>query len=637
MKTAPSFYKNKKVFISGGAGVIGTELVRTLYKTGARIFVGDLKPRPLDWPEDIGYRQGDLNFISQDELDRFGPEIFFHLAASFERSTESYEFWDEQWHNNVLLSHHLMTLLKNSRTLKKVVFPSSYLIYDKKLYCFENPQDKPRSLKETDFVAPRNLTGSAKLNHEIELNFIRAFKNIEVVNARIYRSYGKNSRDIISRWIRLLLDGKAIGVYHPENIFDYIYAGDGAEGLLRLGAAAWSGTINLGSGHAHKVADVVSILKKHFPALKQKNSSSRDLFEASQADTTLLQAVTGWRPETSLEEAIRDIIIFEKHHATQIPRKECPNVLVTSTAKKVPLVRAVRHAMDMLGRDGLLYGGDTDPKAISRYFVDRFWKMPKTRDEYFKTFFSYLKKENISVVIPTRDGELAFWSRHRRECERAGITVMVSKPSAIKTTLDKLLFYAWSHARGFPAIKTSRRIEDIISPRYVVKEQFGAGSLSLGLNLTKHEAIKHARKLEHPIFQPFVSGTEYSVDVYTDKRGNAHGAVVRERTTVVDGESQVTTVVKNEKIARICSAMAEKLELWGHSVFQVFQDARGKIHIIECNARIGGASMASIAAGLDSYYLFLLEAGGQDISRYQFVPRPLIMVRHKEDLILPCQ
>ena len=637
MKMEHSFYKSKKVFVSGGAGVIGTELVHMLHRAGARIFVGDLKPRPLDWPVDIGYRQGDLNFISQDELDHVGPEIFFHLAASFERSTESYEFWNEQWHNNILLSHHLMTLLKDSVTLKKVVFPSSYLIYDKDLYSFEDSQDKPCSLKETDSISPRNLTGSAKLNHEIELEFIRTFKNIKVVNARIYRSFGKDSRDVISRWVRLLLERKQIDVYHPENIFDFIYAGDGAEGLLHLGAVAWSGTVNLGSGRAHKVADVVAILKKHFPALKQKNSSVRDPFEASQADTTLLQTVIGWRPATSLEEAIQKIIAFEKNRATKTSHESRPNVLITSIAKKVPLVRAVRRAMNMLGTGGLLYGGDTDSEAISRYFVDRFWKMPKTRDKYLKHILSYLKKENIKVVIPTRDGELAFWSKHRKTFERVGVTVMVSKPSVIKTTLDKFLFYRWSHTYGFPTIKTSQRIEDITSSRYAVKEQFGAGSLSLGLNLTKQEAIKHAQKLEHPIFQPFVNGVEYSADVYTSKRGKVQGVIVRQRNVVVDGESQVTTVVRNEKITRVCSKMAEKLGLWGHSVFQVFLDARGKVHVIECNARFGGASTAGIAAGLDSYYWFLLEVGGQDIYRYPFISRLLTMVRHKEDLILPCR
>ena len=56
-------WKNKRVFVTGGAGVIGSSLVQHLFKQGAILFVGDLKPRPMSWHKNILYRQGDLNEI----------------------------------------------------------------------------------------------------------------------------------------------------------------------------------------------------------------------------------------------------------------------------------------------------------------------------------------------------------------------------------------------------------------------------------------------------------------------------------------------------------------------------------------------------------------------------------------------
>src|SRR5690554_6705132 len=94
-------FKNKRVFVSGGAGVIGRELVKKLYEAGAKVFVGDLKDKPKDWPSDILYRKGDLNFIAKDELDQFSPQYFFHLAATFERTEETYDFWYENFHHNI--------------------------------------------------------------------------------------------------------------------------------------------------------------------------------------------------------------------------------------------------------------------------------------------------------------------------------------------------------------------------------------------------------------------------------------------------------------------------------------------------------------------------------------------------------
>jgi carbamoyl-phosphate synthase large subunit len=51
--------------ISGGAGVIGREIVPRLAALGATVMVGDLKPRPAQFPAGVIYRMGDLNHISE--------------------------------------------------------------------------------------------------------------------------------------------------------------------------------------------------------------------------------------------------------------------------------------------------------------------------------------------------------------------------------------------------------------------------------------------------------------------------------------------------------------------------------------------------------------------------------------------
>ena len=170
--------KNKKVFISGGAGVIGRELVSLLINEGAEIFVGDLVECPESFRQKVKYRQGDLNSLTKQEIEDFSPEIFFHLAATFERSTENYDFWEENYRHNCQLTHHLISLIKDLDSIKKIVFASSYLIYQPKLYQFKEPQTKAISLNETDPIYPRNLIGVAKLSHEIDLRFLMNLKVI---------------------------------------------------------------------------------------------------------------------------------------------------------------------------------------------------------------------------------------------------------------------------------------------------------------------------------------------------------------------------------------------------------------------------------------------------------------------------
>ena len=66
---------------------------------------------------------------------------------------------------------------------------------------------------------------------------------------------------------------------------------------------------------------------------------------------------------------------------------------------------------------------------------------------------------------------------------------------------------------------------------------------------------------------------------------------------------------------------------------QAILDDSSQLHVIECNPRIGGASTASIAAGLDIWYWAILEASGVDISEYPFfrIPREVKQIRLAQD------
>jgi carbamoyl-phosphate synthase large subunit len=626
--------KNKRVFVSGGAGVIGRELVRKLVDRGAIVMVGDLQPIPNDFPEQVLYRRGDLNYITQQELDSFNPEIFFHLAATFERSVETYQHWEENFWHNIRLSNYLMTLMRNVPALKRVVYASSYLIYNKELYNFDTPQDKPVKLKEEDPINPRNLTGLAKLAHEMELEFLAHFKSDQFTSicARIYRGYGKNSRDVISRWVRDLLSNKKITVYNPEGWFDYMYAGDTAEGLIRLSEIRDAGIVNLGTGRSRKVEDVVRILQEQFPAIKVEYGEAEALYEASEADTTKLKALINWLPERDLEDTIPEIIEFES--SNKLEEQAYKNVLVTSISGKVPLLKAVGTALAKVNPHIKLYGADLSENCLGRYFVDMFWTMPRTSALSADALISYCHENNIGLIIPTRDGELEYFSSLKKDLASAGIRVMVSDKESVVNCLDKLSF---SKLRSMYAIPASTDIQEIEANSYVVKERYGAGSLSIGINLNKEAAVEHAQRLQSPIYQPYVSGVEVSVDAYITTAGELKGLIMRRRDVVVNGESKVTSTFNNDVLERTFSEILKSLNLYGHVILQAFIDEEEGVHVIECNPRFGGASTLSLRAGLDSFYWAYLESQGiDDLANYPFFKsdKEITQIRHSQDYYL---
>ncbi len=616
--------KGKRIFVSGGAGVIGLEMIPRLVERGAVVMVGDLKTRPRSFIDSVAYRQGDLNTMTVDELARFRPDIFIHLAATFERSTESYEFWEENFWHNVRLSHHLMTIMKGLPSLHRVVFASSYLIYAPNLYQFNEARSDAVALKESDPILPRNLTGSAKLNHEIELRFLDQSKSNQftTVCARIFRGYGRNSRDVISRWVRDLLHERPISVYRPEGVFDYIYAADSAEGLIRLAEHGQvSGIINLGTGRSQRVQNVLDVLQQYFPDMVIHNVDSDIPFEASRADMSQYSAQISWMPVYTLETAIPEIIVFERQRMDSCcasTTEEIPIVLISSASRKVPLIRAIQQAAQKLHPQAKVVAGDLSPTALSSHVADDFWCMPPTEETYLSEIVQGCKERNITTILPTRDGELLFWGKHTPIFLEAGITIVISPTASLTYCLDKLEFASFGVSHSLPFIPAADNIDNIDASTYVVKERFGSGSSYIGLKLDKETARLHAKKLQEPIFQPYVDGIEISIDAWLDKNHKVKGVVMRKRELLLNGESQVTSTFRDANIEILATCILETLQLSGPVVLQAIIIDDDCLQIVECNARFGGASTTSIAAGLDSLYWSLLEAQGVDVSEYNF-------------------
>ena len=311
-----SSYEGTAALVTGGAGVIGRELIESLVAQGARVMCADLKPRPEWMDAGVEYVEGDANELTVERVQEFGPTHVFHLAATFERTEETEGFWEENDRHNVRLSHHIATLARATPSVRRYVFASSYLTYDPSLYLSSEPQRQPVALMEDDRLHPRNLCGGAKLMHEQELEFLEQFDSTPFtsVSARIFRVYGRGSKDIVSRWVRSLIDAprQPLAVFRAEGMFDYVFAGDVAEGLLRLGASEVTGAMNLGSGRARRVSELLEILAARFPEASWAEEASDIPFEAHQAGTGQLEQLTDWRPPTALEDGVDLLIEFER-------------------------------------------------------------------------------------------------------------------------------------------------------------------------------------------------------------------------------------------------------------------------------------------------------------------------------------
>ena len=628
--------KDKRVFVSGGAGVIGRYVVGELEKLGAQVFVGDLKPKPAEFSSSVIYRCGNLNYMERGWIEDFDPQVFIHLAATFERTQESEQFFHENHHHNINLGHYLLDLMMGGTSLESTIFASSYLVYDSDLYIKEGKSD-PYVLREDSAINTRNLVGAAKLYHEGELDFVKRKKgeDFQAVNARIFRSFGCGSRDVISRWVRSAIVGEAIEVYDQDGSFDYIDAQDVAKGLVALASnQGCSGVYNIGSGKSTKISEVVECLQDVFPGVEVRFKEGSGQLESSQACIEKMNTEANWKPECDLRSSIERIAQYEKGRG-ELDDIE-GSILVTSVSKKVPLIKAIKSAVRKLGSRIDVIGADVDSRAIGLGFVDMSWVCPRHEECTFDGYMEFCKEHEVRMIVPTRDEELAFFAKNRKRFQEAGVAVMVSEQDAIDLCSDKLGFYR--ELEGCGVIETARSIEGLKADcgSYVVKERMGSGSKGIQVQCSKDEAQTFSLSLKDPVFQPYVEGREFSVDFYVDKEGRLKGSVSRWREVIVGGESQVTQMFFSEKVDQLVKNLCSKVRFYGHCVLQGIEDGDGQLHLIEVNPRFGGASTLGVAGGVDSFYWFLLEAIGVDISEYPFVraKEALKLVRYPEDSIV---
>lgn len=290
-----------------------------------------------------------------------------------------------------------------------------------------------------------------------------------------------------------------------------------------------------------------------------------------------------------------------------------PGILITSLGNKRSLVAAVREAAGRSSQGWVLWGGDVDESVNGRAVVDHFWRMPRPEEVDTQGWIKAFRSRRISRLIPTRDGELAFWAKRREKLREGGIEVLVSSPEAIAITDDKQAFHDFCEEKGLRAIQTRLSPPDRRDRRlWVVKERHGAGSRSMRLGVGAEEAAEVAEAMTEPVFQPWVAGPEYSVDAYTNRRGQVHGLICRRRVVVEGGQAKVTTAVEYPAMEAIVRELLEALPgTMGPSVTQLIQEeGGGGCFLLETNLRFGGASGCSVAAGLRVFDWFLQESAG---------------------------
>ena len=147
-------------------------------------------------------------------------------------------------------------------------------------------------------------------------------------------------------------------------------------------------------------------------------------------------------------------------------------ILVTSSSSKTSLINLIIRAALRVDDKALVLASDVNEKVVSGYFFKNFKTMPEISRDNFLKILNFLKKNQIDLIFPTRDGELKFWAQYKDELFKNDISVVVSNLKSIQVCLNKLDFYNFGLKNRFNFIETYESIKDLPkSDKYVVKKK----------------------------------------------------------------------------------------------------------------------------------------------------------------------
>ncbi len=326
-----------KVLVTGAAGFIGFHMCKALLREGHTVYGLDnlnayydvrLKYARL---EQLGISKDQLiqgkaidgqahfTFYYLDLLDSVNvsslfealrPDMVIHLAAQAGVRHSIH-------HPQSFIDSNIQGFFNILEACRR--YPVRHLIYASSSSVYGSNADIP--FRETDRThQPVSLYGATKKAGEILAHSYVALYGIPATGLRFFTVYGPWGRPDMAyyKFADRIMRGDSIDVYNHGNMErDFTYIDDIIDGILGLVRHIPEDTqeyvhriVNIGRSSPVSLMTFIELLEKYLGKTAQKNFLPIQPGDvpSTWADTSALQALTGYSPATDLEEGIRNFV-----------------------------------------------------------------------------------------------------------------------------------------------------------------------------------------------------------------------------------------------------------------------------------------------------------------------------------------
>lgn len=292
--------------VTGGAGFIGTNLVKQLLAEGHQVRVLDNFSAGR-FPDRIQpgaeYIEGDIRNMDDVAKAMKGIEGIFHVAA-VPRMPYSVEHPQETNENNVTGTLNVLVAARDAKA-ERVVYSSSQSVYGN--------MEFGQKLTETLQPHPLSPYGLQKHIGELYCRLFSELYGLPTVTLRYFNVYGPFSDPngayalVIGKFLKQRSERKPMTICGDGEYYrDYTYVAD----VVRANILAMTGErvgkgeiINVGYGKAHSVNELAKLIGGEAVFIPPRVGDPR----YGEADNTRARELLGWKPTISLEEGIEQL------------------------------------------------------------------------------------------------------------------------------------------------------------------------------------------------------------------------------------------------------------------------------------------------------------------------------------------
>ena len=342
----------KTVLVTGGAGFIGSNLIKRLFTEKAYqtivnidnlndyydVSLKEWRLKELESlvPEDVNYTfvKGDLadKAIIDKIFEQYQPKVVVNLAAQA-GVRYSIENPDAYIQSNIIGFYNILEACRN--------YPVEHLVYASSSSVYGGNKKVPFSTDDR-VDNPVSLYAATKKSNELMAHCYSKLYDIPTTGLRFFTVYGPAGRPDMAYFgfTNKLLRGDTIQIYNYGNCRrDFTYVDDIVEGIVRVMQGAPErkkgedglpippyAIYNIGGGQPENLLDFVNILQEElvragvlpedydFEAHKQLVPMQPGDVPTTYADATALERDFGFTPKITLREGLRKFAEWYKNY-----------------------------------------------------------------------------------------------------------------------------------------------------------------------------------------------------------------------------------------------------------------------------------------------------------------------------------